>query len=67
MKQIPLHAATRTLQITILRHNPRDPASTPRLQTFKVEEADAMTLFNARTRRCNSISSVAPASAAAAA
>jgi succinate dehydrogenase iron-sulfur subunit len=45
MKQIPLHAATRTLQITILRHNPRDPASTPRLQTFKVEEADAMTLF----------------------
>lgn len=45
MKQIPLHAAKRTLQITILRHNPRDPASTPRLQTFKVEEADAMTLF----------------------
>jgi fumarate reductase iron-sulfur subunit len=45
MKQIPLHTAARTLQITILRHNPRDPASTPRLQTFKVEEADAMTLF----------------------
>ncbi len=45
MKQIPLHAAARTLQIKILRHNPRDPASTPRLQTFKVEEADAMTLF----------------------
>ena len=45
MKQIPLHAAKRTLQITILRHNPRDPASTPGLQTFKVEEADAMTLF----------------------
>jgi len=45
MKQIPLHAAARTLQISILRHNPGDPASTPGLQTFKVEEADAMTLF----------------------
>jgi len=45
MNQIPLQAAARTLQIQVLRHNPRDPASTPRLQTFMVEEADAMTLF----------------------
>ena len=45
MNKIPLQAAARTLQIQILRHNPRDPASTPRLQTFMVEEADSMTLF----------------------
>jgi fumarate reductase iron-sulfur subunit len=45
MNQIPLQAVARTLQIEILRHNPRDPASTPRMQTFSVEEAEAMTLF----------------------
>jgi fumarate reductase iron-sulfur subunit len=45
MNQIPLQAVARTLQIEILRHNPRDPASTPHMQTFSVEEADAMTLF----------------------
>jgi len=45
MNKIPLQAAARTLRIQILRHNPRDPASTPRLQAFMVEEADAMTLF----------------------
>ena len=45
MKQIPLHQAARTLRIQILRHNPRDPDSQPRLQTFEVEEADTMTLF----------------------
>jgi fumarate reductase iron-sulfur subunit len=45
MNQIPLKAVARTLQIEILRHNPRDPASTPHMQTFSVEEADAMTLF----------------------
>lgn len=45
MKRIPLHAVARTLHIQILRHNPRDPASSPRIQTYKVEEADAMTLF----------------------
>jgi len=45
MNQIPLQTVARTLQIRILRHNPRDPASTPRLETFKVDEADAMTLF----------------------
>ncbi|MCB1675037.1 MAG: fumarate reductase iron-sulfur subunit [Halioglobus sp.] len=35
----------RTLDINVLRHNPADPASTPHLQTFQVEEAHAMTLF----------------------
>jgi len=45
MNQIPVHPVARTLQIDILRHNPRDPDSEPRLQSFEVEEADAMTLF----------------------
>jgi fumarate reductase iron-sulfur subunit len=37
--------ASRTLKIGILRHNPRDPASVARMQTFEVEEGDGMTLF----------------------
>ncbi|MCB1855266.1 MAG: fumarate reductase iron-sulfur subunit [Halieaceae bacterium] len=45
MTQIPVQQLGRTLQIEILRHNPRDPDSVPHLQTFEVEEADAMTLF----------------------
>jgi len=45
VNQIPVQQLGRTLQIEILRHNPRDPASEPRLQTFEVDEADAMTLF----------------------
>lgn len=45
MEQIPLTQATRTLHIQVLRHNPADPASTPRLQIFEIEEADSMTLF----------------------
>jgi fumarate reductase iron-sulfur subunit len=49
MNRIPLHQAARTLRIQILRHNPRDPDSQPRLQTFEIEEADAMTLFIALT------------------
>lgn len=44
MNTIPL-TQSRSLQIRILRHNPRDPDSTPHLQTFTVEEADSMTLF----------------------
>jgi fumarate reductase iron-sulfur subunit len=35
----------RALKINVLRHNPQDPASVPRLQTYAVEEADGMTLF----------------------
>ena len=49
MKRIPLAQASRTLRLQVLRHNPRDPASAPHLQTFEVEEADSMTLFIALT------------------
>jgi fumarate reductase iron-sulfur subunit len=45
MKQIAVKEAARTLQIRILRHNPRDPDNTPQMQTFELEEAEAMTLF----------------------
>jgi fumarate reductase iron-sulfur subunit len=45
MEQIPLTQATRTLHIQVLRHNPADPASIPKLQSFEIEEADSMTLF----------------------
>jgi fumarate reductase iron-sulfur subunit len=45
VKQIPVKQVARTLHIQILRHNPCDPHSEPRLQTFELEEADAMTLF----------------------
>jgi fumarate reductase iron-sulfur subunit len=38
-------AAPRKLKFHILRYNPRDIASVPRMQTFEVEEADGMTLF----------------------
>ena len=34
----------RRIRLHILRHNPRDPASEPRLQTYEVEEAAGMTL-----------------------
>jgi len=37
----------RTLTLRILRFNPQDPASRPRLQAFTIEEADGMTLFMA--------------------
>jgi len=45
MEHIPATQLARTLRIQILRHNPRDPDSTPHLQTFELEEADTMTLF----------------------
>jgi fumarate reductase iron-sulfur subunit len=35
----------RLLKFHILRHNPADPASVPRMQTYELEEADGMTLF----------------------
>ena len=35
----------RQLRLHVLRHNPRDPASVPRLQTFELTESDGMTLF----------------------
>lgn len=45
MSEIPVVQVGRTLSIQILRHNPADPGSTAQLQTFELEEADAMTLF----------------------
>jgi len=38
-------ATPRTLRISVVRHNPHDPASVPRLQTYPIEEAEGMTLF----------------------
>ncbi len=38
-------AERRQLQIHALRYNPQDPDSSPRMQTYVVEEADNMTLF----------------------
>ena len=35
----------RRIHLHILRHNPRDPASEPRLQNYEIEEAAGMTLF----------------------
>lgn len=35
----------RTITVRVLRHNPRDPASTPHWQDYRIEEADGMTLF----------------------
>ena len=45
MSAIPVQQVGRTLHIHILRHNPCDPLSEAHLQTFELEEADAMTLF----------------------
>jgi fumarate reductase iron-sulfur subunit len=45
MERIPTREVPRTLRVQILRHNPRDPGSTPAMQQFVVEEADSMTLF----------------------
>ncbi len=41
---------TRTLDFDILRHNPRDAASVPRLQRYQLTETPGMTLFIALTR-----------------
>jgi fumarate reductase iron-sulfur subunit len=38
-------AAQRMLSISILRYNPQQPGSAPRMQTYALEEADGMTLF----------------------
>jgi fumarate reductase iron-sulfur subunit len=45
MDRIPVTEVHRTLHIRILRHNPHDPGSSPKLQSFELEEADTMTLF----------------------
>ena len=38
-------AAPRTLTLQILRFNPQEPESPPRMQPYQLEEADGMTLF----------------------
>jgi fumarate reductase iron-sulfur subunit len=48
MEQIPVRQS-RTLHLRVLRHNPHDPDSEPHLQTYRLEEADTMTLFMALT------------------
>jgi fumarate reductase iron-sulfur subunit len=48
VNRIPL-TETRTLEIHVLRHNPHDPDSEPRVQVYEVEETDSMTLFMALT------------------
>ena len=35
----------RKLKIKVLRYNPQEPGSVPRMQTYELEEADGMTLF----------------------
>src|SRR5215813_272933 len=35
----------RELKISVLRYNPRENGSVPRLQTYRVEDADGMTLY----------------------
>src|SRR5215468_7846581 len=37
--------APRKLKISILRFNPQDPGSVPRMQTYEIDEAENMTLF----------------------
>jgi fumarate reductase iron-sulfur subunit len=38
-------AAPRQISFNILRYNPQDPATAPRMQTYRIEEAESMTLF----------------------
>jgi fumarate reductase iron-sulfur subunit len=38
-------APKRQLKISILRFNPQEPGSVPRMQTYEIEEAEGMTLF----------------------
>ena len=35
----------RKLTISVLRYNPQEPSTLPRMQTYELEEADGMTLF----------------------
>lgn len=41
--------STRKLTLSIFRHNPYDPESTPRMQDYSLEETPRMTLFTALT------------------
>jgi fumarate reductase iron-sulfur subunit len=37
--------SNRKLKISVLRFNPQEPGSVPRMQTYEIEEAEGMTLF----------------------
>jgi fumarate reductase iron-sulfur subunit len=39
------NGANRQLRISVLRYNPQEPGSVPRMQTYALEEAPGMTLF----------------------
>src|SRR5262249_57610910 len=38
-------STNRKLKISILRFNPQEPGSVPRMQTYEIDEAENMTLF----------------------
>ena len=42
---MPTEPVTRQLKISVLRFNPQEPGSMPRMQTYEIEEAEQMTLF----------------------
>ena len=42
---MPTEAVARQLKISVLRFNPQEPGSVPRMQTYEIEEAEQMTLF----------------------
>ena len=42
---MPTEPVTRQLKISVLRFNPQEPGSVPRMQTYEIEEAEQMTLF----------------------
>jgi fumarate reductase iron-sulfur subunit len=42
---LPETSSPRRLALRILRHNPQDPASEPRIESFELDEAPGMTLF----------------------
>jgi fumarate reductase iron-sulfur subunit len=42
---IATQESSRTLRLTVMRHNPAEPGIAPYLQTFEIEEAPGMTLF----------------------
>ena len=45
MSEITVTASHRRLTIRVLRYNPREPGSEPRIQEYPLEEGDGMTLF----------------------
>ena len=45
MTESPKNRSSRRLTIKILRHNPQDPESEPRFESYEIDEAPGMTLF----------------------